>query len=323
LKGDEALVADKVVAVDLGGTRIRAALAQTDGKLLNIVRTSTEAEKGPEVVIAKLEQAIREAAGEAWAEVSGIGMIAPGPLDPWEGVIIHAPNLPGWHNVPLKAIFEESLQRPVRIGNDANLAALAEQQFGAGRGLKDLIYLTISTGIGSGIIIDNRLLLGTDGLGGEAGHMVIDPRGPLCNCGTRGCLEAMASGTGIARRARERITQTEGQMMVQLAGNVEAVTAEVVGRAAQAGDPLAASLIQEAAELIGVAIISLMRLFNPQIFIIGGGVSKLGDFFFGPIRQTVQANLLRPYWENCPIVPVTLGDDVGLLGGVALIRGEI
>ena len=317
-------MANKVVAVDLGGTKIRAALAQSDGQLLKIVRTSTEAERGPDAVIARMEQAIREAAGAAWPEVSGIGIVAPGPLDPWEGVIIQAPNLPGWNNVPLKAIFEKSLQRPVRLGNDANLAALAEQQFGAGRGLKDLIYLTISTGIGSGIVIDDRLLLGAKGLGGEVGHIIVQPDGPLCNCGSRGCLEAIASGTGIARRARERIRErgTSGQMIVQLAGGLEAITAESVGQAAQAGDPLAVALIRESAEVIGFAIITLMRLFNPQLIIIGGGVSQSGDLFFGPIHQTVQANLLRPYWEDCPIVPVTLGDDVGLLGGVALLNSR-
>lgn len=313
----------KVVSVDLGGTTIRAALAQTDGRLLKVVKKPTRAKAGLKEVLNRVEAVIREVGAEAWAEVRGIGIIAPGPLNPWEGIVIQAPNLPGWENVPLKAILEESLDRPVYIGNDANLAALAEQQFGAGRGLTDLIYLTISTGIGGGIIIDDNLLLGAQGLGGEVGHMVIDPQGPMCNCGTRGCLEAVASGTGIARAARRRMTDSLGQGIAARAGSPDAITAQVVGQAALAGDALAITLIQEAAEWIGLGIVSLMRLFNPQMIIIGGGVSQVGDLFFERIQQTVQANVLRPYWENCPIVPVTLGDDVGLLGAIALLKRQL
>ena len=317
------MATNKVISVDLGGTTIRAALAQTDGRLLNVVKIPTRAETGLEAVTDRVEAAIRQAAGEAWAEVRGIGIIAPGPLDPWEGVIIQAPNLPGWENVPLKAMFETSLKRPVHIGNDANLAALAEQQFGVGQGLKDLIYLTVSTGIGGGIIIDDHVLLGAHGLGGEVGHMVVDPQGPMCNCGTRGCLEAVASGTGIARAARQRMTESLGRGIVERAGSPDAITARAVGQAAIAGDALAIALIQEAAEWIGLGIVSLMRLFNPQIVIVGGGVSQVGDLFFDRIQQTVQANLLRPYWEDCPIVPVSLGDDVGLLGTVALLNRQL
>jgi len=317
------LVKNKVIAVDLGGTNIRAALAQADGRMLNIVKRPTQAEAGLETVLARIETAIREVADQHWQEVVGIGLIAPGPLNPWEGIVLQAPNLPGWENVPLKTIFEKSLQRPVHLGNDANLAALAEHQFGAGRGLTDLIYLTVSTGIGSGIIVDNRLVLGATGLGGEAGHIVVDPQGPVCNCGTRGCLEAVASGTGIARLAQGQLAGPAGEAILALAGDQEAVTAQIVGQAALAGDGLAKALIQEAAIWLGRGIISLMRLFNPQLIIIGGGVSQLGDLFFDPVRQTVQANLLSAYWENCPIVPVSLGDDVGLLGAVALVNRSL
>ncbi|MFQ5576658.1 MAG: ROK family protein, partial [Anaerolineae bacterium] len=311
-------MAQKVVAVDLGGTNIRAALAQPNGVLLNVVREPARVAQGPQGVIEQMTRAIRRAAGGDWPDVTGVGMVTPGPLDPWQGVILYAPNLPGWKDVPIKRIFEQRLQRPVRIGNDANLAALAEHQFGVGRGLSHLIYLTVSTGIGSGIIVDNRLLLGADGLGAEAGQVIVDIGGSAYTGGLKGSVEALASGTAIARRARRQLSPQRGQAILRLAGSAEAITARHVGQAALAGDSLAIELFQEAGRAIGCAIISLLSLFNPQCVIIGGGVSRVGELLFTPIRQTVQANLHPLYWERCPIVPVSLGDEVGLLGGVAL-----
>ncbi len=319
----EKLSRKKVIAVDFGGTNIRAALAQSNGTLLHSVRVPTEAEAGQAAVLRRIKEAILEAAGDSWPEVTGIGMVAPGPLDPWEGVIIYSPNL-HWHQVPIKQIFEDDLQRPVRIGNDANLAALAEHQFGAGQGLKHLIYITVSTGIGGGIIIDDRLLLGASGYGAEVGQIVVAVDGPPHASGVKGSVEAIASGPAIARLAQKRVKcsakASAGQKLVTLAGGVEAITANHVGQASLEGDPLAVEIMQYAGKMVGVMLVSLLSLFNPEIVIIGGGVSGVGDLFFQPIQDTVRDNLHQVYWENCPIVPVTLGDDVGLLGGVALLN---
>ncbi len=310
----------KVISVDLGGTNIRAALATTDGNLLHTIRKPTNAIEGKKVVIDRIEKTIREAGVDEWESVEEIGVVAPGPLNPYTGILTYSPNLPGWDNVPIKRILQDRLDKSVRVGNDANLAALAEHQFGAGRGLKHLIYITVSTGIGGGIVSHGRLIRGTTGLGAEIGQIVVDMNGPRHSSGVKGSLEYLAAGPAIARQAREKVSIVNNTAIVELAGNVESITAKHVGQAAQAGDPLAIELITNAAQIIGTAIVTLMSIFNPQIVVIGGGVSQTGNIFFDTIREAVKDNLHADYWKNCPIVPVTFGDDVGLLGGVALLN---
>jgi len=207
------------------------------------------------------------------------------------------------------------------VGNDANLAALAEQRFGAGQGVSDLIYITVSTGIGGGIIADNRLLLGAQGFAAEVGHQTIEAHGPRCKCGNIGCLEALAAGPAIARCARELVRTGIGTAIADLVGgDLDKITAKVVNRAAQAGDPVAIELFRQAGFYIGVGIVNLLHLFNPSLIVIGGSVTKAGDLLFEPIRATVRERAMASYyWENTPIVPATLGDDVGLLGAVALV----
>ncbi|MEJ2560635.1 MAG: ROK family protein, partial [Anaerolineae bacterium] len=300
-------MAKHYIVVDLGGTQIRAALATSPNRLYQTIRMETLADQGPDVVIRRLESAVRQVAGETWADVDAIGIVSPGPLDPWLGVILEAPNLPGWENLPLKDRLSSSLNRPVVLGNDANFAALAEQRFGAGQGKRHMIYITVSTGIGGGVIIDDKLLLGVGGLAAEVGHMTLEPYGPLCTCGNRGCLEALASGPAIARDARDRIAAGQASSILPLAeDDPQRITAELVGRAATQGDPLAIELLQQAGFYIGVGIVNLMNLFNPGIIVIGGGVSQVGNLLFEPIRQTVQARIGHFYWENCPIVPAAL-----------------
>lgn len=316
-------MAKHYVVIDLGGTQIRAALSTSPNQLHRAIRMETLADQGPDAVIQRIESAVRQAAGEAWADVDAIGIVAPGPLDPWLGVILEAPNLPGWEDLPLKDRLSSSLSRPVVVGNDANLAALAEQRFGAGQGKRHMIYITVSTGIGGGVIIDNKLLLGVRGLAAEVGHMTLEPHGPACTCGNRGCLEALASGPAIARDARDRIAAGQASSILTLAGgDLQHIMAELVGRAATHGDPLAIELLQQAGFYIGLGIVNLMNLFNPGIIVVGGGVSRVGDLLFDPIRQTVQARIGHFYWEDCPIVPAALSDDVGLLGALAMVTDE-
>lgn len=310
-------MASYVVAVDFGGTHLRAALVDETGQIVQRLKHKTDAHLGPAVVIDRLAEAVQriaEADGKP-VPVQGVGVIAPGPLDPYQGIVFQAPNLAGWENIPLAAELQARVQRPVSIGNDANLAALAEQRYGLGQGLSDLIYLTISTGIGGGIICNHTLLLGAKGLAGEVGHMQIIPEGPLCGCGNRGCVEALASGPNIARAAVERIEHGLASSLKEVS---HPITAEDVVAAARQGDKIALEVLERAGGFIGMAVANLIHLFNPQRVIIGGGVSNAGPLLFDPIRETTRRRLMAIYRDTFDIVPSQLGDDVGLLGAAAL-----
>ncbi|HDN80867.1 MAG TPA: ROK family protein [Chloroflexi bacterium] len=311
-----------IAALDLGGTQIRTALYDREGNLLARYACPTSAYEGRDAVIARIIKALEEVAkGE---NLAAIGVGAPGPLDPWEGVIFSAPNLPGWENVPLKRILSERFGVPVFVGNDANVAALAEHRLGAGAGFPNIIYITVSTGIGGGIIVDNRLLLGARGLAGEVGHIVVEPEGPVCNCGNRGCMEAMAAGPAIAREAVRRIREGEESLILEMVnGDVGAITAREVALAAQQGDELAVEVFRLAGYYIGIGIVSLMHLFNPSRIIIGGSVAKAGPVLFGPIEETVESRVMEEFLKGFAVVPASLGDDVGLLGAFVLARDEI
>lgn len=305
------------VAVDLGGTRFRVAIVDRRGRLVERVSHPTEAADGRDAVIARVLDAVRTTVTAARVRrPAGLGVGVPGPVNPWTGVVASAPNLPGWRDVPFKQILEAALDLPVHVGNDANLAALGEHAYGAGRGDDDLIYLTVSTGIGGGIIADGRLVLGTAGLAGEPGHMTILPDGPACNCGNHGCLEVLASGTAIGREARRRIAAGEATALAQQP--IDTVDAAAVARAAQAGDPLAADVFGAAMAYLGIGVASLFHLFNPRSVIIGGGVANAGDLLFLPVREAVRRRCMPAYRHDTRIVPAKLGDDVGLLGAAAL-----
>jgi len=324
------------IGVDVGGTSIRA--ARFDGHTHTPaakLKSPTQSSKGPEAVMQRIERIIREVAspdpaagsGQTLEGVAGVGIIAPGPLDPFTGVVLAAPNIPGWENIPLKKVMEERLGRPVFLGNDANVAALGEWKFGAGRGYNDVLYITISTGIGGGVISGGRLLLGARGLAAEVGHILVVPDGPLCGCGQRGHLEAIASGTAIARTAQARLKAGDGEnsKIWDIVGDeIDKVTGAVVGEAAQAGDEFARKLIAEAGTFIGRTVASLLHLFNPSIVICGGGVSMLGDVLLEPMRAAVrQYTMSDVYWRDCPIVTAELGDDAGLIGAGALAMEEL
>lgn len=314
-----------IVGVDLGGTRFRVCLARPDGTVLERRSWPTEAEAGPESVINRLAEAILSfTEPEGKERVIGVGLGAPGPLNPWEGVIIRPPNLPGWDRVPLRDLMVARLNLPVYLGNDANLAALGEFHFGAGRGVRHVVYMTVSTGIGGGVIVDGRLLLGSTGLAGEIGHMTIDPSGPRCNCGNFGCLEALASGTAIAREARARLREGAPTLLAQLAhGDPDNVDAAMVENAARQGDVFAATLMHQVAEYIGIGVVNVLHLFDPEMVIIGGGVSRAGTLIFDPIEDTIQRRAMVGYRNRARVVPAELGDDAGLMGAVALVASEI
>jgi len=312
------------IAVDLGATQIRAALSDLEGHFLIRADCLTEAEGGMDAVLERVISLVGEVREKMPARGSllGLGIGSPGPVDTRTGVIISPPNLPGWREVPLGVLLEERLSLPVRVANDGNAATLGEWAFGAGRGRRNVAYITISTGIGGGVIAGGRLLLGHRGLATEIGHMTLQADGPRCNCGNYGCWEALASGTAIAREGMEAVETGCSPQLVQLAQGVgERVDARMVGEAARQGDPVAAEIIERAAICCGVGVANLLHLYSPEIVLVGGGVSRLGELLFGPMRRTARRRVMPPY-RDVPIEPAALEEDVGLLGAVALFRTE-
>ncbi len=308
---------DLVIAVDLGGTNIRAALCDREGQILNRHRQHTLPELGPDAVIGRIVDSIRHVMPES-GDVKAAAVASPGPLDPYTGVVLCPPNLTGWVDVPLRAELRHRLGLPVEIGNDANLAALGEQRYGAGRGLRDLVYVTLSTGIGSGVILNNQMVLGLRGLAAEAGHTVMDVHADWTHAGVPGSLEGMASGTAIGRQARRKLQEGRASLMLELAGgDIEAVTAKEVGEAAQQQDALALEIIGEAARIIGLGFVNLFHLYDPAMIVVGGSVTLMGDLLFEPVRRTVAQYVMPPY-RGRPIVRAALGDDSGLMGAAAL-----
>jgi glucokinase len=303
------------IAVDVGGTQVRAALYPAGSITpVKIERTNTR-----HPTSTPLEQ-IFKAIDHIWPDegsVSAIGVAAPGPLDPFAGVIREAPNIPGWIDIPLRQELEEHFQVPVSLGNDANLAALGEWQFGAGQGHHHLIYITVSTGIGGGVISDDRLLLGVNGLAAELGHVTILPDGPMCGCGQPGHLEALSSGPAIARWAEEQLCKG---IHTRLPCN-QPLTAKMVGEAALAGDELAISSVQRAGYYLGLALANYLHIFNPTLLIIGGGVSQLGPLLMDPIWGAIKKfTLSRYYLDHLTLTRASLGDEAGLIGALAQAR---
>ena len=308
-----------VVGVDLGGTYIRAALADEVGEVRERRKVETLAREGVDAVVGRIVRAVEEVSDGA--AVAAVGVCSPGPLNSKTGVVYSPPNLLGWRDVPLAAMLRERLDVPVVVGNDANAAALGEFEYGAGRGFGHVIYVTVSTGVGGGIISDGRLLEGRRGAAGEVGHVVIEPDGPPCNCGNRGCLETLVSGTAIARQAREAIAAGWETSVARLAeGEPRGVTAEVVARAAEEGDAFAVELMGMVSRWLGLGLAGLVHLFDPEVLIVGGGVTNAGELLMKPARETMVANIMPIYREDLKLVAPDLGPDAGLYGAVALAR---
>ncbi len=309
---------DKVyLTVDLGGTRIRAARCRADGTIEARTEQFTRSEEGANAVVERIAESLRDV-WPAKGKVTSIGVVAPGPVDPFTGVIFLAPNIPGFVNLPLRDWLQAIFKVPVIIGNDANLAGLAEWRYGAARGHSHVVYLTVSTGIGGGVIMGGHLLVGSRGLAGELGHVKIDYHGAPCQCGSVGCIEAVASGTGMVRQVRDRMAAGEKSQIADLvSGDLDAINVEAIARAAAQGDTLANAVLDDSFFALGMAVVSFLHSYNPSIVVIGGGVSNLGERMFKPVRDTVSRQVMDPAYV-CPIVPAQLSGDVGLLGALAL-----
>lgn len=309
-----------MITLDIGGTQMRAACYPPEGLTpVNVARISTQKSisgSGSEKPLERLYELIET----IWPKDSSVDVISlavPGPVNPYRGVLLEAPNIPGWEDLPLQNYLQERFHTKVLLGNDANLAALSEWKYGAGRGHHHMIYMTVSTGIGGGIIIDDHLLLGEQGLAAEIGHMVVMPDGPLCGCGGRGHLEALASGTAIALWVKEQINQGNPCSLT----GVQSITARMISEAAQTGDKLCISALARAGYYLGIAIASLLQIFNPSAVILGGGVSKSGAFLFDPLHQSLNDHIMNlHYLDNLVITAAAFGDDAGLVGALALGR---
>lgn len=303
-----------IVAVDIGGTHIRTA-AYESNSITPLFHHRTRTQANETGVFDRLVRAI-ESIWQA-GNVDAIGMASPGPLDPHKGIILDTPNIPEWVNFPVGPMLCEHFGVPVFLDNDANMAGLAEWQYGAGKGHNDLIYLTISTGIGGGVISSGHLLQGFRGMGGELGHMTIDPDGPLCGCGHYGHLESFSSGPAIARHVRE-------QLHAGYTSSLQAqptLSAAQVAEAALQGDALAISAFERAGSYLGLGVANYLAIFDPSILIFGGGVSRAGDLLFKPFKESLQRNVFHPhYLDDLVITKAALGDDAGLLGALALAR---
>jgi glucokinase len=302
------------ISIDIGGTHIRVA-AYEPNSATPIAQHKTKSLATTPGTYDRLVKAIET----IWQDgkVASIGIASPGPLDPHAGIIHDTPNIPEWKNFPLAPKLSEHFGVPVYLDNDANLAGLAEWQFGVGQGHHNLVYLTISTGIGGGVISNNHLLQGYRGMGAELGHVLIDPNGPLCGCGHRGHIESFSSGPAIARYVKEQMNVGQ-KTSLQADPNLSAAQ---IADAAREGDPLAISAFARAGEYLGMAVANFLAIFDPSILVFGGGVSQVGDLLFKPFEESLHKHVFHPYYlDDLTIAQAALGDDAGLLGALALAR---
>lgn len=323
--GDNA--GDLILGVDLGGTKILTAVANSQGKMLSRDHSITPAQKGHKAVIQSILESVHRALGRADVAISDlivVGVGAPGLLNPETGILFTSPNLPGWRDVPLRDIIQEKLGKKTFLINDANAAALGEFYFGAARGARNFIYITISTGIGGGIVIDGKIYSGAIGAAGEVGHMTVDDDGPICNCGNRGCWETLASGTALAREARHRIEEGVRTSILEYAdGDVEKVNPQVINSAARQGDSLAKELIGRTGYYVGVGLANLVNIFNPELIVIGGGLSNIGDMLFEPAFKVAGERAYKEAFQAVRFASAELGRNSGVLGAAAFALQEM
>ncbi len=307
-----------VLSVDLGGTKILSALIDEQGLILARDQTPTPSTGDQNTVIQSIIGSSKRVLNEAdigIGNIAAVSIAAAGPSDIRTGILFTSPNLPGWRDVPLQDIFSRQFGKTVYLLNDAKAAALGELYFGAAKGLKNFLFITISTGIGGGIIINGELYSGAAGTAGELGHMVIDDDGPLCNCGNRGCWEMLASGKALAAAAKQSIKEGVKSSITEYSdGDVEKINAQVINKAAIAGDQLAQKLISRTAYYLGVGFSNLINIFSPELIVIGGGLSNIGDRLLLPACEEAKKRAFKQPYEATRFALAALGADSGVLG---------
>jgi glucokinase len=315
--------ATHVLGVDVGGTKLATVLATRSGEILHKVRRPTEADRGPDFGVARLVSMLRQNLAEtkiAREDIIGIGVACGSPMDAEQGIILGPPNLQSWNPVPIKSILETEFGLYAQLENDANAGALAEWLFGAGRGRRNVAYMTMGTGIGGGLILDGRLYRGANGNAGEVGHMrVVHHGGPVCGCGKQGCLEAFCSGPSIARRTKEALSENMGSTILAMAGELNAVSAEHLFAAARQGDALALRLVDETAYYMGIGLANIIQALNPEVIVLGTIATEQGDFFLDRVRRVVRQETWPQMSAVVEIRPSPLGSRVGDYGAISVI----
>ena len=311
-------MAAAAIGVDLGGTALRAAIVAADGAVLAHAEEATRAADGPAAIVGQIAALVgRVRAARPDVPVAGLGVGSPGPLDAAAGVVHHAPTLAGWRDVPLRDLLAARPGLEVRLENDANVATLAEWRFGAGRGLADVVYVTVSTGIGGGVVADGRLLSGRRGLAAEVGHMAITDRPVPCGCGGTGCWEALASGPSLARLAAAAAAAEPASSLARLLTE-RPLTARDVATAATAGDALARRLMRDEARWLGIGFANLLHLYSPAVIVVGGGLASAWETMRPEIERTVRTRAM-PAYRDVPVAPSALGPRAGVVGAASLL----
>lgn len=317
------------IGIDLGGTNIKAALVNTDtGEISGLTSTPTHAQEGHAAVIARMAELAHEVistTGQQKDNIGGLGLGIPGLLDLEHGLTLFLPNLPGqWRSVPVRAELAQASGLPVAIINDARAATLGEWKFGAGRGVESCALYTLGTGIGGGLVINGELYLGIGGAAGELGHVSVDFNGPRCNCGSRGCIEALASGPAMSAAGMRAVVQGATTKITEMCdGDLNQITPALIYQAALAGDTVAREIYQLAGEAIGYGIANVVMALTPRRIIIGGGVAAAGDLILEPIRRTVRERVRVADKDAIEILPATLGNNAGLMGAAVWARQNV
>ncbi|QYK59903.1 ROK family glucokinase [Paenibacillus sp. S25] len=307
------------VGVDLGGTAIKVGICNENGQLLHTYEGPTETDKGVDVVIGNIEKYVRHIVEQSpyeWDQLKGVGAGVAGFTNVREGIIVLAPNI-GFRDVPIRALLEERIGKPVKIDNDANVAALGEAWAGAGKGIENCVCYTLGTGVGGGIIINGKIYQGFSGMAGEIGHISVVPdlEAIQCGCGKMGCLETVSSATGIIRMAKDAVERGDRTSLAL----EDQIAAKEVFDAAKAGDEVALRIVNRAAFYLGKSMAAVAAVLNPELFIIGGGVSKAGDFLFEEMRRVYTKLAPEPLQKGVSIVPAVLGNDAGIVGAAGLL----
>jgi len=309
------------IGLDLGGTNIKGGVVDENGKVLVQGEVPTLAHEGPDKIVGRMAKLAEEMKAKAPSPPVGMGVGSPGPLDPTTGMLYFTPNMPGWDNYHLGGKLKEKLGLNVVVDNDANVAALAEFRWGAGKSTKTMILLTLGTGIGGGVIFDGKLVNGPRVTAGEVGHITINDKGPKCGCGNHGCMEAYVGTEGILSRAKA-LLDLPGTVSIlrEMSGReYEKLTPALISEAGLKGDGVAISILKETGRLLGVGTASLVNLFAPEVVILGGGVARAGEFIFTPMREEIRRRAMRPASEWVRVVPAAMGNDAGIVGAAALV----
>lgn len=309
------------IGVDLGGTTIKTGLVDSSGKIIFQSKLPTLGEQGPKIVVAQIQKSIKEVMGKAKGKSPrGIGIGAPGIIEEEGGIVKDPPNIPGWHHVALGSKIEKAFRIKVKVENDANVAAIAEARFGAGKRYPNFLFVIWGTGVGGGIILNGKIYRGPFGGAGEIGHVSIDYNGPECNCGAKGCVEAYVGQRNLSQRTIDRLkTQPSSKILDLVGGDISKIEPIYIAQAAHQGDMLAREIFTEAGTLLGVALGGVLNVIDLRVVIIGGGLSASGSFVFEAVKKSTQAHVLKPLKEDIKVIPAKLGNSAGILGAAGLV----